>query len=59
MAEGERTERRNGGQPNHGNLSIPLPFDDAIRAALEVKPKGKVGNGKPAAKSRKKPAKKG
>jgi hypothetical protein len=22
----------------HGKLSIPLPFDDAIRAALNVKP---------------------
>jgi hypothetical protein len=28
-------------------------FDDAIKAALEVKPKGKVGNGKPAGKPRK------
>ncbi len=27
-------------KPNghHGKLAIPLPFEDAIRAALEVKP---------------------
>jgi hypothetical protein len=29
-----------------------MPFDDAIKAALEVKPKGKVGNGKAAGKPR-------
>jgi hypothetical protein len=39
-------------EPRNGKLSIPLPFDKAIRAALEVKPKGKVGNGKPAGKPR-------
>jgi hypothetical protein len=43
----------------NGRLKIDMPFDDAIRAALDVKPKGKVGNGKAAAKPRKKPAKKG
>ena len=42
----------------NGRLKIPMPFDEEIRAALEVKPKGKVGNGKPAGKPRaKKPAK--
>ena len=35
-----------------------MPFEDAIAAALEVKPKGKVGNGKPAGEARsKKPTK--
>jgi hypothetical protein len=41
----------------NGRLAIPMPFDDAIKAALEVKPKGKAGNGKPAGKPRKQPAK--
>lgn len=41
----------------NGRLSIPLPFDDAVKAALEVKPKGKAGNGKPTGKPRKKSAK--
>ena len=52
MAETEQSGRRN------GKLKIDMPFDDAIKAALEVNPKGKVGNGKPAGKARaKKPAK--
>jgi hypothetical protein len=43
----DEADRRN------GKLKIDMPFDDAIRAALEVKPpKGKVGNGKPAGKRR-------
>jgi hypothetical protein len=38
----------------NGNLKIPLPFDEALKAALRVKP-----NGKPEAKPKpkKKPAK--
>lgn len=27
--------------PRNGKLSIPLPFEDAIRAALKVKPPAK------------------
>ena len=38
----------------NGKLSIPLPFDDAVKAALEVKPEPRKPR-KPAAK--KKPAK--
>jgi hypothetical protein len=44
---------RNGGKEYNGKLKIDLPFDEAIRAALEVKP-----NEKPPPKPRaKKPAK--
>jgi hypothetical protein len=54
MAETDQSGRRN------GKLKLDMPFDDAIKAALEVKPKGKVGNGKPGSKPRaKKAAKKG
>lgn len=38
----------------HGNLHIPLPFDQALRAALKVKPPEKSPR-KP--RSRKKPEK--
>lgn len=48
MAETEPSGMRN------GKLKIDMPFDDAIRAAIEVKPEGKVGNGKPAGKPRRK-----
>jgi hypothetical protein len=52
MADEPPTGTRN------GRLKVPRPLDDAIKAALEVKPKGKVGNGKPAGKTRSKmPAK--
>ena len=53
-------ETRQDSEPGrrNGSLSIPLPFEEAVKAALEVKPNGKVGNGKPAGKPRakKKPA---
>jgi hypothetical protein len=45
-----------GGKPNgqrNGKLSIPLPFEDAVRAGLETK-----APPKPPRKPRKKPAKK-
>jgi len=32
------TSRPHDKQPRNGKLAIPLPFEDAIRAALEVKP---------------------
>ena len=53
MSDGSGTSK-----DRNGRLKIEMPFDDAIKAALGVKPKGKVGNGKPAGKPRKKPAEK-
>jgi len=34
-------------RPRNGKLAIPLPFEDAIRAALEVKPPLKLAKKKP------------
>lgn len=42
-------------QSRHGKLAIPLPFEDAIRAALEVKPPPKPPKQKPQAKKKAKP----
>jgi hypothetical protein len=37
----EKAERSDEPHTRNGNLSIPLPFEDAIKAALEVPPKPK------------------
>jgi hypothetical protein len=47
----ERDRLRSGA--NNGKLAIPLPFEDAMKAAVETKPPAKVAR-KPRAK---KPAK--
>lgn len=48
MPKDERTPKRN------GKLAIPLPFDEAMKAALEVKPPEKPPR-KPRAKKPSKP----
>lgn len=40
-----------GPPPRNGKLSIPMPFDDALRAALKVKPPEKAPR-KPRGKKR-------
>jgi hypothetical protein len=41
-----------GSKQGHGKLSIPLPFDEAVKAALRVKPPEKPKR-KPRAKAKK------
>jgi hypothetical protein len=48
------TTRRDPKGKRQGNLSIPLPFDEAVKAALDAKPPPKKPR-KP--RTRKKPAK--
>jgi hypothetical protein len=45
MAETEPSRR-------NGKLRIPLPFEDAVKTALEVKPTEKKSRKKPPAKKR-------